>query len=149
MKPRRVIVIRISTTIFLLFIGLVLFSCEKKVHSFTEDEEYPSSTKIGKGQALYQQHCQACHAADGSGIAGQNPPLLASDWVAEKKKLIDTALGGLSGTILVNGKIWDGEMPSFHQLSNEELAELLSFVRKEFGGNKEPVSMSDIKKRRQ
>ncbi len=116
---------------------------------FEEPQEATESVSVVKGELLYQQHCQACHAADGNGITGQNPPLLASDWVADQEKLIDTALGGLSGTILVNGKLWDGEMPSFHQLSDEELAELLSFVQKEFGGNKEPISVSDIKKRRQ
>ncbi len=48
------------------------------VQSFSEDKELGSNEIAG--QAIYEEHCVACHAADGSGIANLGPNLADDYW---------------------------------------------------------------------
>ena len=93
------------------------------------------------GRAQFESYCAACHDYDGQGI-GQAPPLEASSWVmGPEKRLIRIALHGVRGTIEVGGKTYNREMPGFGQiLSDAEVASLLSYVRRRFGGTSEPIT---------
>ena len=93
------------------------------------------------GKAQFESYCAACHDYDGQGI-GQAPPLEASSWVmGPEKRLIRIALHGVRGTIEVSGKTYNREMPGFGQvLLDAEVASLLSYVRRRFGGTSEPIT---------
>ena len=41
-----------------------------------------AQAETGKGEALYLQHCAACHQPNGQGLAGAFPPLAGSDYIA-------------------------------------------------------------------
>ncbi|AKD05421.1 dehydrogenase [Pontibacter korlensis] len=107
----------------------------KKVKNDTQAllKEFP------KGAAVYASTCQTCHGADGNGVRSLAPPLNQSEWVTgEKAKLISIVLFGLTGPVRVNGHLYrapeiNGDMPGIgydKSLSNEDIAQLLSFVRK-------------------
>lgn len=117
-----------------------------------------SGTKDSKthGLALYRKHCQNCHGKDGLGIPNLAPPLYKSDWLeGDTKKLILITLHGLEGPIHVNGELlrFNNVMPGLRDnpdLSDEDIANLLSFVRNAFGTepidiNKEAVKSMRIK----
>ena len=93
------------------------------------------------GRAQFESYCAGCHDYDGQGI-GQAPPLEASSWVmGPEKRLTRIALHGVRGTIRVGGKTYNREMPGFGQiLSDAEVASLLSYVRRRFGGTSEPIT---------
>ncbi|AWV97123.1 PQQ-dependent sugar dehydrogenase [Arcticibacterium luteifluviistationis] len=102
-----------------------------------------SKTKEG---ILYSRNCASCHMRKGEGIPDFTPPLIGTATVANKNKLIETVLFGKSGEIEVKGKKYNEVMPGFAaSLTNEELKELLDFVR---GGSnhKDSISISEIEK---
>ena len=79
---------------------------------------------------LYRDNCASCHLPEGEGIPNFTPPLIGTATVADKKKLIETALFGMSGKIVVKGKNYEEVMPGFAaSLTNQELKDILNYVR--------------------
>ena len=88
---------------------------------------------------IYATHCVACHQENGQGEEGRYPPLAGSEWVNGKNEnLISAVLVGLKGEIQVKSKIYNGVMPSYSFLNDEELAQLITYIKNSFGniGNK-------------
>ncbi len=77
---------------------------------------------------------------------GEAPPLDHSPWVTgPEDRLIKIVLHGVRGPIEVHGKTYNREMPGFGQiLSNDEIASLLTFVRKHFGEPSSPVLATSV-----
>ncbi len=98
------------------------------------------------GAVLYNKYCGACHMANGKGDGSRFPPIAGSEWVkGDQKRLIDVVLNGLKGPIEVNGQPFDGMMPPVDYLEDEEIAQVLTYVRKEFGDNSPPVGSYYVK----
>lgn len=97
------------------------------------------------GATIYNQYCSGCHQLDGQGIAGLYPPLAQSEWVLEdKERLLDVLLNGLYGPIKVRGKSYDHQMPPYRFLSDQQLADVLTYIRQSFGNNADPVAPEEI-----
>ncbi|WP_276388902.1 PQQ-dependent sugar dehydrogenase [Eudoraea chungangensis] len=104
-----------------------------------------SDDEIMSGQKLYFTHCAACHRPDGKGNLGQIPPMINSDWVSgDKSRLIDVMLLGLSKPIEVDGIIYEGEMPAYKNLSDTEIADILNYIRVEFGSSPGNIIAADV-----
>lgn len=104
--------------------------------------------RISHGQRTYTQICAACHQMNGQGIPGAFPPLANSDYLmADKARSIDTVIKGLEGKITVNGVEFNGVMPAV-ALSDNEVANVLSFVRNSFGNKGDAVKPEEVKARR-
>lgn len=86
------------------------------------------------GESVYSTNCVACHQATGQGIPGAFPPLANGhipDLLAAeggRTYLIDVLLYGLTGEISVQGNIYNGAMPAWAQLSNEQIADVLTYI---------------------
>ena len=97
------------------------------------------------GGTLYQTYCMGCHQAEGQGMPGAFPPLSKSDYLmADVSRIIETVLNGLTGPIQVNGQNYNGTMPPMGHLKDEEIADILSFVRNSWGNAGSPVSAADV-----
>lgn len=78
--------------------------------------------------------------ADGKGDGSRFPPIAGSEWIkGDQRRLIDIVFNGLSGPIEVNGKAFDGVMPPLNYLNDDEIAKVLTYVRREFGDNSPSV----------
>ena len=79
-------------------------------------------------------------------MSGEAPPLEGSSWVTKPEGVvIRIVLHGLRGPIEVAGKNYNQEMPGFGPvLSDADIAMLLSYVRKRFGGVDTPVSTEAV-----
>jgi mono/diheme cytochrome c family protein len=104
---------------------------------------------VSAGETLYEMACLPCHQPGGKGLPSVYPPLLGSDWVTgSKERLIKVALQGLSGPIEVSGREFAGEnlipMPGMAGLNDEQLADVLTFIRREFGGGATPVDRAEV-----
>lgn len=147
--------------IFSILIGILIISCQsnsekKKVESVSTEqlakeisENMPDQTTelVHPGKAVYKKYCLTCHQADGSGVPGMHPPLGPGSWAGkDPKELIAIMMKGLSGKIEVNGEIYKGFMPSHAQLTNEEIADVLSYMRISFGNSFDPVDAELVKK---
>jgi cbb3-type cytochrome c oxidase subunit III len=98
------------------------------------------------GKTIYAARCAACHRADGVG-GGPFPPLAANPDVAaaNTENLIATLLNGRSGPIQVNGRTYGGAMPAWKdQLSNDELAAVLTYIRSAWSNHAAAVSADQI-----
>jgi mono/diheme cytochrome c family protein len=96
---------------------------------------------IQAGRQVFMARCQACHQADGKGLAGTFPPLVGSEWVTGPPEIpVHIVLDGLQGPVHVAGQTYNGVMPAWRsQLSNQEIAGVLSYVRQWKPNNAPPV----------
>jgi mono/diheme cytochrome c family protein len=82
---------------------------------------------------------------DGRGVKGQNPPLTETDWVnGDTERLIGLMINGMSGAIEVNGESYFGIMTPYAHLTDEEIAEVLSYIRSSFGNQSGPVTAAEV-----
>ncbi len=106
------------------------------------------------GKRLYTANCVACHQSTGLGVAGQFPPLVGSEWVVGgdwhgDNHLVKILLHGLQGPIQVMGNTYNGAMPPWKQLKDEQIAAILTYIRNEWGNNAPPISAEQIAKVRE
>ena len=100
------------------------------------------------GKIIYDTYCLACHQEDGNGVPGMNPPLSKTDWVlGDSTRLINVILKGLKDAE-INGETYSNEMPSHDFLTDKQISEVLTFVRKSFGNNAGAISVEEVKKQR-
>ena len=105
--------------------------------------------QMASGKAVYASACFACHGLAGAGIPGAFPPLEKSDFLmADKERSIDVVLKGLSGPITVNGQQYNSVMPAQANLKDEEIADVLTYVRNSFGNKGDAVSAAEVAARR-
>lgn len=105
-----------------------------------------------QGQLVFNTVCAACHQANGQGLAGQFPPLAGSEWVKTEgaNRIIRAVLNGLQGPITVTGAAFNNSMPPWKDtLSDEQIANVLTFVRSEWGNAAPPVKLDQVKKVRE
>jgi mono/diheme cytochrome c family protein len=85
------------------------------------------------GETSFQTNCVACHQATGQGLPGAFPPLAGHvpDLLAAeggRTYLIHVLLYGQQGEMSVDGQTYNGVMPPWAQLSDEELAAVLTHI---------------------
>lgn len=106
-----------------------------------------------RGAAVFQSVCATCHGTDGNGIASLAPPLNNSNWVnGDKSRLIPIVLYGLTGPVKVGEKLYkapeiNGDMPGIGQndeLSDEDIAQVLSFIRQSWNNKGERITAKEI-----
>ncbi|MGZ8939635.1 MAG: DUF7133 domain-containing protein, partial [Limisphaerales bacterium] len=99
------------------------------------------------GKAQYPLICGACHQPTGLGLDGLAPPLVDSDWVTgSPERLARIVLHGVRGPLNVKGKTWELEMPSVAILSDQEIASMLTYIRREWGHSASAITPDFIAK---
>jgi len=98
------------------------------------------------GYAVYTTHCLPCHQSDGNGVPGMYPTLHDTKWVnGDKAELISIVIHGLDIGVEVNGETFSMPMAALPQLSDEEVADVLNYVRKRFGSVDGDVTAEEVK----
>lgn len=132
----------------------VIFNIHKDEASKNEAQ---LKLKFPAGSVIYSTVCQNCHGSNGEGVALLAPPLNNSDWVTGSiDKLTAIVLKGLTGPVHVNKKLYkapeiSGDMPGVGgnaDITDEGLAELLSFIRKNWNNSATEVKPEEVKKMR-
>lgn len=121
----------------------------KKRDAISADPKIAGLSKeilMEKGKRVYTQTCFACHQLTGEGMAGVFPPLAKSDFLlADKDRAIRAVIKGLAGPIKVNGTDYNGVMPPV-LLNDEQVAQVLTYVRNEWGNESDIVTVDDVRK---
>lgn len=108
---------------------------------FVQDNNVPDII----GAIPYRTNCASCHLPGGEGIPDFTPPLLQTATVADKARLIETTLFGMSGEIEVNGKKYDDIMPGFAaNFTNQELKDILNYVRASLNNHTDSITVAEI-----
>ena len=98
--------------------------------------------RLAAGKQVYMTVCVACHQPTGMGLPGVFPPLLRSEYIAESpERLAALILKGAAGAMTVDGKVYNNIMPGQElMLSDQKIADVMSFSRANFGNAAPPVS---------
>ena len=106
---------------------------------------------IKRGEEAYSTNCVTCHMAKGEGLEGSFPPLAKADYIAKDKTgkaSIGAILNGMSDEITVNGKKYNSIMPSQAYLSDEQIADILNYVRNSWGNKGKAITPAMVKAER-
>ena len=102
--------------------------------------------QIAAGKVLFAGTCSTCHQPDGAGMEGVFPPLAKSDFLAKDPKRIASIMThGLTGAVTVNGKDYNSVMPPMAQLTDDEVANIGTYVLNSWGNPGGQISRDDAK----
>ncbi len=114
-----------------------------KITPLSEAEQ----ARFEKGKVIYAGLCAACHQPTGTGLEGLAPPLVDSEWVVGPADTpIKIVLHGVGGPMVVGGRTWRLEMPPLPMLDDEQVASILTYLRREWEHNGSPISPADVAK---
>ena len=122
---------------------------EEKVEEKPEAAPAPEAKASNgrTGEQVYTQVCVTCHQANGEGMTAVYPPLAGSEWMAKSNEtLIKIVLHGLMGEIEVKGAKYNNVMsPWGSALNDEEVANVLTYVRSSWGNTGDAVKAEEVK----
>lgn len=127
------------------FIFLLLsawFACDESPAQLQDFKE-----SIKRGAVVYEDFCMNCHMPKGEGEPGVYPPLAAADYLMDKRQeSIRAVKYGLSGEIVVNGKIYNNSMVSLG-LTDDEVADVMNYILNSWGNDDgKMVTASEVSK---
>lgn len=104
------------------------------------------------GEAVFVANCSSCHQATGEGIAGTFPSLVGHVpllYNADREYLVNLQLYGLQGEIQVLGETYNGVMPAWTQLSDDDIANVLNYISTAWGNEAQlqgfqPYTAADV-----
>lgn len=97
------------------------------------------------GAKFYQSLCASCHMADGGGVASMQPRLKGSSIVAgEPERLINVILKGPAAVLPPDREHYQNAMPPFASLNDQDLSEIINYLRRTFATNAAPVTPAQI-----
>lgn len=127
----------------------------KSLSSNTKAESVKTSTPQPVGDTLYKtagglgynQFCATCHRRDGKGIVGLFPPLAGNRSILsdDPTSAIHVTLSGWKSAA-TKGQPRVVGMPEFGTLTDDELAEIITFMRSSWGNQGSPVNAAQVKK---
>jgi mono/diheme cytochrome c family protein len=101
---------------------------------------------MDRGKQVYLEQCLACHQADAGGVQGMNPPLVKTKWVlGDKATLVKLVLNGMTGDLEVNGDTYHNVMAPHSDLTDQQIADVLTYVRNSFGNKAKPITAAEVK----
>ena len=105
------------------------------------------SASIARGEKVYTETCSPCHQVDGGGVENLNPPLVKTIYVlGDKTRLIGIVLNGFKESIEINGTPYANNMPSHDFLKDDQIADVLTYVRNSFGNKAPAVTAAEVTK---
>jgi mono/diheme cytochrome c family protein len=135
--------------IFIVFSIVLVTGC-----GTNGDKKPPLKTEIGPppseetaGEKLYAVNCASCHMEDGAGVPNLNAPLINSAYVrGDKDKLIHIVLEGSAAFANDPPRTYRNPMAALPYLSDQEIADVLTYVRNNFSNTGTPVTAGEVSK---
>lgn len=105
-----------------------------------------ASAAAPDGRQVFLQQCSACHQANGQGLVGQFPPLAGNrDLFRTRRFPVLVLLNGMQGPIEVSGGGFNGQMPAFDFLTDDEIVAVIRYVRGAWGNDRQrPRAMTEV-----
>ena len=103
---------------------------------------------MDSGKVIYSNQCLSCHQANGMGIPGTYPPLNVKGVTGDKTKLIGILINSQKTSEEVNGKIYRHSMPANSMTNDQEIADVLTYIRNSFDNKASSVKLTDVKSAR-
>lgn len=105
------------------------------------------AASVARGKTVYLQRCMVCHQADGGGVPKLNAPLDGSTAVngANIAKLVKNIVKGLNDRVEIDGELYENAMPAAADLSDAQIADVLTFIRSSWSNKAGPVTALQVK----
>jgi len=104
------------------------------------------NSSLVRGKVVYTSYCLPCHQADGGGVSNLNPPLIKTSHVlGNQSKLISILLKGLNQEIEIDGEVYSNPMPAHNFLTDLQIADVLTYVRNNFGNKASAITPAQVK----
>ncbi len=100
---------------------------------------------LDSGKRVYVLLCMSCHQPDGIGVPKIGPSLNTKTVVGDKKKIIELVIRGSSVSKEMNDAAYNKIMPPNPKISDQEIADVLTYIRNSFGNKASVVKVSDVK----
>ncbi len=99
-----------------------------------------------RGKKVYDTYCMPCHMVDGGGVPRMNPPLIKTVYVlGDKKRLIGIVLNGLDEPLEIDGETYSNVMAPHAFLKDQDIADVLTYVRNSFGNKATMITPEEVK----
>jgi mono/diheme cytochrome c family protein len=123
---------------------IILFAA---IFSMGFRKDQPSiQDSITRGKKVYDAYCLPCHLADGGGVPRMNPPLIKTVYVlGDKKRLVGIVLNGMDEPLEIDGETYSNVMAPHEFLKDQEIADVLTYVRNSFGNKASAVTAAEVK----
>lgn len=98
------------------------------------------------GEKVYKKFCISCHQADGGGVPHLTPPLINTSYVlGDKETMIKILLNGLKN-VDIDEESYSNPMPPLGSvLKDQQIADVLTYVRNSFGNKAAVVTVAEVK----
>jgi mono/diheme cytochrome c family protein len=119
----------------------------KKVTGPAGAEQLAELSPRDRGKKIFAANCQTCHQANGLGVPGQYPPLAGSEFtIGGSRRPAMIVLKGLQGPVTVKGQKYGAAVmqPWEKTLTDQKIADVLTYERSEWGNNASPVTAEQI-----
>jgi mono/diheme cytochrome c family protein len=108
------------------------------------------AASAARGKTVYLQRCMVCHQADGGGVPKLNAPLDGSSAVngSDVSKLIKYIVKGFADRVEIDGELYSNAMPAAADLTDQQIADVLTFIRSNWSNKAGPVTTLQVKQTR-
>ncbi len=106
-------------------------------------QTFDLKASMERGKTIYEAQCISCHMTEGKGLEGVFPPLVKTDYLNDKNRLIKVVVLGVRGPMSINGVDYNGEMTGF-SLSDEQVSDVLNYIRNAWGNKSAPILPEEI-----
>lgn len=116
----------------LIFLGMTVMSIAY-LASCHSNLDIKTAQYAVNGQKLYRTHCQNCHGANGEGLGKLYPPLTDATFFEQNRAQLSCIVrNGMQGEITVNGELFNEKMPANPQLTELDIAYILTYITTNF-----------------
>jgi mono/diheme cytochrome c family protein len=102
---------------------------------------------IDRGKTIYLKRCLVCHQVDGGGVPHLNAPLDGASQVTgnDKARIIKIVLNGMTEKVELDGEIYSNNMLPQKDLSDQEIADVLTYARNSWTNKASAVTVAEVK----
>jgi cytochrome c551 len=107
-----------------------------------------ASCAVGpSGESLYNGQCSSCHGKEGEGLGQLIPPIADSDFIKDNRGLLSCIIVyGVEGPMMVNGVVYDGNMPGMPKLTKVEVANIINYIHEKWYKDKPLKTVPEVAK---
>lgn len=105
------------------------------------------AASIERGKEVYLKNCLSCHQVDGGGVPHLNAPLDGATAVVgkDKAKIIGIVLKGMTDRVEIDGEFYSNNMASHKELTDQQIADVLTYVRNNWTNKASAVTPAEVK----